>query len=338
MKITILGAGAMGSALTFPLLDNGHEVALWGTEYDVDILDALRGGAHPRIGVKLGKVELYYPEELSEALENSKIVILGVSTEGVVPIFRRIEKEIGERILVTISKGLLDFEGKIVTVPEAIWEIKPDSIRKTVAITGPAIAKEVASKNPTKVVFSCVDIKTAEFTGSAFKTRYFGVELSGDIRGSEIAAALKNVYSIAIAWVRGLETSLNSKLNNIRGVIATMAINEISDFVELAGGRKDTVYGLSGLGDLIATFGGGRNGMLGELLGKGLSTSEALEELRKRGVGVVEGYKTAERAYRMLKQFKAEIEKFPLLRAIYEVLYKDVNVSEVIFRCLQDRI
>ena len=141
---------------------------------------------------------------------------------------------------------------------------------------------------------------------------------------------MKNVYSIAIAWIRGHEQLMKSEMSNAKGVIATMAINEIARIVETSGGRKETVYGLSGFGDLIATFRGGRNGMLGELLGKGMSIDEALEELRKRGVGVIEGYRTAERAYRMLKEERAVIDEFPLFKSIYEVLYQKKSVSDVL--------
>ena len=339
MRVSVLGAGAMGSALTVPLTDNGNEVVLWGTEYDLEILKMVeKGEKHPRIGVPLPDVEILYPEQLNDALD-ADIILLAVSTDGVLPTFRKIKDRVSDSILITISKGLLDVNGNIVTIPEAIWLEREDLKERTVAITGPSIAREVAKKMPTRVVFSSVDGKAAEEAAKAFRTDYYGVETTDDIRGAEITSALKNVYSIGIAWIRGHEEAHGGiEMSNAKGVIAAMAVREIGIFVEDAGGKKETVFGLSGFGDLIATFRGGRNGMLGELLGKGLTTQQALEELRKRGVGVIEGYGTTRRAYKLLKtlesQGRASLDDFPLLTAIYDVLYNGKMVKDVLGRLI----
>ncbi|AGK61416.1 glycerol 3-phosphate dehydrogenase (NAD(P)+) [Archaeoglobus sulfaticallidus PM70-1] len=334
MNVTILGAGAMGSALTVPLTDSGNNVRLWGTEYDVEILKKVeRGEKHPRIDVRLEGVKIFYPEDIEKAVRDADIILLAVSTDGVLPIFRKIADHIENEILVTIAKGLIEIDGKILTVPEAIWTVK-DIKNRTVAITGPSIAREVAKRMPTKVVFSSVG-DAAEKVKDAFETEYYSIEVSRDIWGTEITSALKNVYSIAIAWVRGHEKLYGVEMSNAKGVITTRAINEIAKLLELTGGNRDTVFGLSGFGDLIATFRGGRNGMLGEMLGRGLNVREAFDELQRRGVGVVEGYQTAEKAYRLMKDLekkgKTDIEEFPLLKSIYDVLYRDKKVAEVLY-------
>ena len=331
MRVVILGAGAMGSALAVPLFDNGVDVRIWGTEYDVEILKALeRGEKHPRIKVEIPDVKIYYPDQLKSAIDGAEIVVLAVSTEGVLPIFNRVKDLIKDQYVITISKGLIEVNNDILTVPEAIWTIK-DVRLKTVAITGPSIAREVANRLPTRVVFSSLSYDSAKDVSEVFSTNYYRIDIIDDIKGAEIASALKNVYSIAIAWINGLEKRKNFEMNNLRGVIASKAINEIARIVELLGGKKETVYGLSGFGDLIATFKGGRNGMLGELLGSGLNVNQALEELKRRGVGVVEGYKTAKRVYRLLKINSIDINDFPLLKAIYEILYEEKMVEDLIY-------
>lgn len=331
MRVVILGAGAMGSALAVPLFDNGVDVRIWGTEYDVEILKALeRGEKHPRIKVEIPDVKIYYPDQLKSAIDGAEIVVLAVSTEGVLPIFNRVKDLIKDQYVITISKGLIEVNNDILTVPEAIWTIK-DVRLKTVAITGPSIAREVANRLPTRVVFSSLSYDSAKDVSEVFSTNYYRIDIIDDIKGAEIASALKNVYSIAIAWINGLEKRKNFEMNNLRGVIASKAINEIARIVELLGGKKDTVYGLSGFGDLIATFKGGRNGMLGELLGSGLNVNQALEELKRRGVGVVEGYKTAKRVYKLLKINSIDINDFPLLKAIYEILYEEKMVEDLIY-------
>jgi glycerol-3-phosphate dehydrogenase (NAD(P)+) len=335
MKVAVIGAGAMGSALTVPLYDNNIDICLYGTEYDIEILKVVeKGKVHPRLGIKLPDMEIAYPNQLDRALSDAEIILLAVSTEGVIPIFTKIKDKIGDRVLITISKGLLKLKDSILTIPEAIWKEKTDLTDRTVAITGPSIAKEVARKAPTKVVFSCIDIKLARMIARIFTTEYYRVAVSDDIKGAEITSALKNVYSIAIAWIRGYEQYKSVEMSNLKGVIASMAIEEIAKIVEAAGGKKSTVFGLSGFGDLIATFRGGRNGMLGELLGRGLSISHALEELRKRGVGVIEGYGTAEKAYKLVKDLemngKISSDEFPLLTRTYEVLFKNRKVEDVL--------
>lgn len=329
MIVSILGAGAMGSALSVPLVDNGNEVRIWGTEFDTEILKSISAGReHPRLGVKLNGVEIFWPEQLEKCLENAEVVLLGVSTDGVLPVMSRILPYLKDQYIVLISKGLIDFDNSVLTVPEAVWRLKHDLRERTVAITGPAIAREVAKRMPTTVVFSSPSESSANKMKEIFETEYFGVEVTTDIIGTEITSALKNVYSIAIAWIRGYESRKNVEMSNAKGVIATRAINEMAELIEILGGGRETAFGLSGFGDLIATFRGGRNGMLGELLGKGLSIDEAMEELERRGVGVVEGYKTAEKAYRLSKKIGA---KTRLLDAIYEVLYEGLKVEEVLF-------
>ncbi len=336
MKVLVIGAGAMGSALTIPLRENGVEVAIYGTEYDVELLRLIeKGEKHPRIGASLD-VEVFYPEKLHDAMKDTDLFLFAVSTEGIIPMFERMRDYVDGKPVITIAKGLLEVEQEILTIPEYIAKEMPDIADKIVAITGPSIAREVASKAPTRVVFSCRNSEVAREIAELFETDFYRITVSTDLIGTEITSALKNIYSIGIAWVRGYEERRGGiEMSNLKGVIATMAIGEIARLVEAAGGNRGTVYGLSGFGDLIATFRGGRNGMLGELLGKGLSVREALEELKKRGVGVVEGYVNAKRAYKLFKslqsQGKVRDDEFPLLTGIYEVLYKNRDVEEVLY-------
>ncbi len=338
MNVLIVGAGAMGAALSVPLTDNGVEVTICGTEFDVGILKLLeRGEKHPRIGRELEKVRIAYPDELLKEVDKHDVILLAVSTDGVTGIFDRISDLLDHKNVITISKGLLEIGGRILTVPEFMWDKNP--YVKVVAITGPSIAREVAARNPTRVVFSSDKIELAEKAAKLFETDYYRINPSEDIIGAEITSALKNVYSIGIAWVRGYEVRMGGiEMSNLKGVLVTMAIDETARVVVAAGGKKETVYSLSGFGDLIATFRGGRNGMLGELLGKGMGIEQALTELRKRGVGVVEGYGTARKAYRLLKEFemggKLKADNFPFMRGIVDVLYRGMDVEDVLFEII----
>ncbi len=332
MRVAILGAGAMGAALTIPYSEK-NQVILWGTEYDTDILDKLkRGEDHPRIGTKVNAEEILFPDEIERALD-SDIILIGVSTEGVMSIFKKIESRIDSQILITIAKGFIEKNG-ILTIPEAIWHEREDLRDRVVAVTGPSIAKEVALKLPTHVTYSSISEKTLDVIKNTLATHFYRIETSKDIIGCEVGSALKNVYSIAISWIRGIESRRNVTMNNLKGIIVSMALREISQIVTAKGGRWESVYGFTGIGDLIATFRGGRNGMFGELLGKGYDVNSALKELERRGVGVIEGYTNASRAYRLAEELdekgKIRLEELKLLNGINDVLYHDGNAEEVI--------
>lgn len=332
MRVSILGAGAMGSALTIPYSEK-NDVVLWGTEYDVHILKKLRmGEKHPRIDEKVIASRILDPEELDVAL-NTDIVVIAVSTEGVMPIFEQISESLRDQIIITLAKGFID-EGEILTIPQAIWHERKDLKEKIAAITGPSIAKEVAKKLPTHAVYSSLGESTLSTVKEHLETDYYRIATSHDIVGCETASALKNVYSIAIAWIRGIESRKGVTMNNLKGIIVAQALKEIGTIVRANGGKVETVYGLTGIGDLIATFRGGRNGMLGELLGRGYDTNSALKELEKRGVGVIEGYVNAERAYRLVETLdhrgKLKLEELKLLNGINDVLYNGKSAEEAV--------
>ncbi len=332
MRVSILGAGAMGSALTIPYSEK-NDVLLWGTEYDVPILKKLKmGEKHPRIDEMVNASRILYPDELDEAL-NADIVVIAVSTEGVMPIFEQISDSLRDQIIITLAKGFID-EGEILTIPQAIWHERKDLKEKIAAITGPSIAKEVAKKLPTHVVYSSLSDETLNAVKEHLETDYYRISASHDIVGCETASALKNVYSIAIAWIRGIESRKGVTMNNLKGIIVAQALWEIGTIVRANGGKFETVYGLTGIGDLIATFRGGRNGMFGELLGKGYDATSALKELERRGVGVVEGYVNAERAYRLAEildhKGKLKLEELRLLNGINDVLYNGKDAEEVV--------
>ncbi len=332
MRVSILGAGAMGSALTIPYSEK-NDVILWGTEYDVGILDKiLKGEEHPRIGTKVNVREILYPEELEKALD-SEIILIGVSTEGVMSIFEKIEKHLKDQIIITIAKGFIE-KDEILTIPEAIWGEREDLKEKIVAVTGPSIAREVAMKLPTHVTYSSLSDETLRIVKDNLETHFYRIETSKDIIGCEVGSALKNVYSIAISWIRGIESREQVTMNNLKGIIVSMALREISTIVTAKGGRWESVYGFTGIGDLIATFRGGRNGMFGELLGKGYDVKSALKELEEKGVGVIEGYTNASRAYRLAEELdrknKLKLEDLKLLNGINDVLYHGGSAEEVI--------
>lgn len=343
MKVTILGAGAMGSALITPLIDNGNQVNLWGTQYDKKILDAIsKGKAHPRTNAEVpNEVNIFYPPDLKEAMEGSQIVVLGVSSKGIIPVVDKMSSLVTEdMILMTVAKGLLSDHGKIMMIQEGVRINVPDEISKSipmVSVGGPSIASQLAHRVPTKVVYASKDREARKTAKNAFQTPYYQIEDSSDINGLQVCLALKNVYSIALAWPAGqAEQTKEKSMSNTKAILFLQALQEMKKVAQEMGGKIETIMGLAGLGDLVLTSETGRNGRFGKLLGTGLNSTEALEKLNEEGVGVVEGYETADKAFQLVKKLvknaNSKIRQFPLLEEIYQVLYQDKPVKEAIDR------
>ncbi len=340
-NITILGAGAMASAISVPLSRNGHAVNIWGTEFDKTIIDALKAGQqHPTLtqenprgfsaprklanqfswevpitgspepsearrgAANQSSLAFFYENELETALKNSEIVVFAVISSGLRNIARKVKPFLINQVLVNVAKGFDSNQ----TMIEVLEQELPGLQKVTVA--GPSIASEVAQEQRTHVIFASKDKIIANRCKKLFQTKNYRVEILNDAVGAEICSALKNVYAIAINI---------GKNNNHKSALFTQSLAEMAKFVKAFGGKTKTAYSLAGLGDLHVTAQGGRNGMLGQLIASGKKPSEALAELKEKNI-TVEGYAATRAAFELAK---AKGLKLPLLEATYGMLYED---------------
>jgi Glycerol-3-phosphate dehydrogenase len=158
--------------------------------------------------------------------------------------------------------------------------LKKNGIKETniSAAGGPCLAKELANKAHTSVVFANNDIKVAEQISKLVSTAYYHVSTSNDVIGVETCAAIKNIFSMAVGASQGLCDSTKSKEKNYLNTAAALiqeSIYEMITFVEKLKGKKETVIGLAGIGDLYVSADGGRNSKMGEYLGQGIKFKEA---------------------------------------------------------------
>ncbi len=329
MKITILGAGAIASALVMPLTDRGHEVKLWFTEYDMFIYEKVsRREPHPRTKIVLpSNIKLYKPKELDKALSNTDVIVIAVSSRGVLPISKMIKETIStpKAPLVVVAKGLEVIDDKVMTMTEIVS--KYTGSNDVIYVGGPSLAIELANKRPTYVVYASRKIDLVDHIAREFQTNYYKITTTDDVIGLELSAALKNIYAMAYGIVEGYLESHKIINKNLKAAVLSRSIEEIASIVSLCGGRKDTVYGLGGLGDLYVTALGGRNSMFGNLLGRGLSVGEALKEMERRGVGVVEGYRNAETIKKFLVEKNIPSDKTPIFNAVHGILYENKPIE-----------
>jgi glycerol-3-phosphate dehydrogenase (NAD(P)+) len=342
MKVTILGAGAMGSALTIPLVDNGQSVTLWGSRFDEEILNAIRNNEpHPRIDRELpDELSVLGPDSLEQAVEGADIVVLGVSSEGAVPVTERIAPHLqSNQCLVSIAKGLVEIDDTPYLIQEGIEQVLENAnadIPPLLSVGGPSIAAELADRSRTAVACASSNQPALDTVVENFETDYYSLKPTNDVTGLEVCIGYKNAYSIALAWPKGLaETKhINEGMTNFRAILFLQTLEELQSISRALDGDPSTAYKLAGLGDLVTTTAAGRNGSFGRLLGTGESTESALQTMKDQGVGVIEGYETADLGANLLHQDdRAEsltMDDVPLLREINAVLYDSKPVRDAV--------
>jgi glycerol-3-phosphate dehydrogenase (NAD(P)+) len=334
-RIAILGAGVMGSALSYPLRDNGHAVRLIGTHLDDTIIAGCRqDGVHRRLGRALpAGVETYFSTQLAEALDNSEVIVLGVNSRGVDWAARAIAPHLRPgQIVLMVTKGLASLEnGDLRIFPEVIAAQLPPELREQVpiaAIGGPSIAGELAARRETAVVFSCPSQAALDYLAPLFATSYYHIWTSTDIVGVEVCVALKNVYALGIGLVPGLLERAGGPdggagMHNHAAAFFAQGLAETAQMVQLMGGRIETVFSLPGAGDLYVTCQGGRNSRMGYLLGKGVDPEEASERLAGETVEGVDAVAVIAPAVdKLIARGALPQGALPLLRQIYAVAIK----------------
>lgn len=334
--VVILGSGLMGTALAFPLADNGHDVRLVGTHLDAAIIDSVRATRiHPGLGVEVpDSVRAFKVHDAPAGFEGAEVVLSGVSSYGV--------HWAGERLagllrpgmaVITIAKGIEATEdGDLRILPDVLADDVPAELRSAVswsAIVGPSIAGELAVRRPTCVVFAGRDQGALDRLAAMFRTGYYHVWTSTDLVGAEVCAAMKNCYALSVGFAEGAQEQIGEadsayRSHNYEAALFGQGSVEITRMLEILGGKPDTPRGLAGMGDMYVTAAGGRNVRAGRLVGAGATFSQAREQL---------GGVTLEGAFairvigsslpKLTERGVIEPDDFPLLRHLYEVIEHD---------------
>ncbi len=309
-NISIMGDGGWGTTLAILLSGKGHSVTLWGAfpEY-VETVKAKRVNAKFLPGVKIPH-EVNITSSLNEAIEDKNIIVLAVPSQYMRSVLTRLTPyKLSGKVLVSVTKGI---ENKTLKrMSEIAHELL--GLIEICVLSGPSIAHEVAQGSPTTLVASSGNLALAKDIQDVFITDRFRVYTNSDITGVELGGSLKNIIAIAAGICDSLGFGTNAK-----AALLTRGLIEMARLGVAMGAKKDTFYGLSGVGDLTTTCISkySRNHHLGEEIGKGKSLKEALKETEM----VVEGVATTESAYELAKKHKVEM---PIISEIYKVLYEN---------------
>jgi glycerol-3-phosphate dehydrogenase (NAD(P)+) len=331
--VTVLGSGIMGSALSVPLSDNGHEVRLVGTHLDREIIDSVKAsGIHPGLKLELpSSVSAHQLEEAEAAFDGAEIVLGGVNSFGVRWAGERLASLLRPgQLVIAIAKGMDASEaGDLRILPDVLAKPLPDELRSRAsisAIIGPSIAGEVAVRRDTCVVFAGPDETALDRLAEAFRTPSYHVWTSTDLLGGEICAAMKNCYALGVGLAAGVLDRLGGsddpyRAHNYEAALFAQGALEMRRMVEVLGGRPETADGLAAVGDCYVTSAGGRNVRVGRLLGAGMRFTEAWERL---GHITLEGAAAirviGEALPKLTERGVVGEDEFPLLRHLYEVV------------------
>jgi len=284
--VTILGAGAWGTALASLAIANGHQVRVWS-----------RRGS----------------QTLAEVIQGADIVLSAVSIKGVRVIATELQSlpMSGETIFVTATKGL---DPQTTCTPSQIWQ-EAFPTHAVVVLSGPNLSKEIQQELPAASVVASSVMTAAEFVQAVFSSDRFRVYTNSDPLGVELGGTLKNVMAIAAGVCDGLQLGTNAK-----AALVTRGLTEMVRIGLHWGAKMETFYGLSGLGDLLATCNSplSRNYQVGYQLAGGKTLAEILAQLE----GTAEGVNTTQVLVQRAKQQNIPM---PITEQVYRLLQGEIT-------------
>ena len=318
-KISVIGSGGWGIALTILLHKNGHDLTIWSFDKkEAEELKKTRQNKTKLPNILLPE-DIKVTNDLKETVDDKDILILAVPSKAIRSVSKSLKNIIKDnQIIVNVAKGLE--EDTLETMTDIIEEELKDKNPKVAVLSGPSHAEEVGRGIPTTCVVSAHNKELTLYLQNIFMNPSFRVYTSPDMLGVEIGGALKNVIALAAGIADGLNYGDNTKASLI-----TRGIKEISSLGVAMGGEQSTFYGLTGLGDLIVTCASmhSRNRRAGILLGQGKTLDEAIKEVNM----VVEGVYSAKSALMAAKKYNVEI---PIIEQVNAVLFENKNAAEAV--------
>lgn len=308
LPISIIGAGAWGSALAIHLARMHQEVRLWAYEkQQVYEINTNKTNERYLPGIVFPS-NITCTDDYQEVLSGTEDILIVVPSVGFNTTLKKIHPYVqANQRLIWASKGLDSEKHQLLN--EVVKEVLGN--REMAVLSGPSFAKEVALGLPTAVCIASENYNFVQELLLRFQTKNFRVEITQDIIGVELGGAIKNILAIAVGITEGLGYGANAK-----AAVISSGLSEMIELGIILGAKQDTFLGLSGLGDLVLTCtdNQSRNRRLGLALGQGRSLEES-----KRLIGTTEGYETAKNIFFLIKKYGA---KAPFCEGVYHILYE----------------
>ncbi len=315
-RVSIIGGGSWGIALAVLLHRNGHQVTIWSAlEAEVKMLAKDR--EHKMMPGVILPDDILCTGDDKTAAEGKELLVFAVAssyTRATAARFRPLVAQ-GQKIL-NVAKGIE--ERTLMTLSEIIEEEIPQA--DVAVMSGPSHAEEVGREIPTTIVVGAKSKETAEYIQGLFMNEVFRVYVSPDMLGMELGGALKNVVALAAGIADGLGYGDNTK-----AALITRGMTEIARLGTAMGGKFETFYGLTGIGDLIVTCASmhSRNRRAGILIGQGKTYEEAMAEVRM----VVEGVYSAKAAMALAEKYHVQL---PIIEQVNQILFQGKNAAQAV--------
>ena len=314
MKAAVVGAGAWGTALSTLLCKNNADTTLWCRSGER--AEEIR---RTRINPRLPGVQL--PDELHlsadpACVSGCDLVVIATPSFPIREICRQIAPFLDAgTVMVSVTKGIES--GTLKRMSQIVAE---ETGRPVAALSGPCHAEEVAAGIPTGCLAACEHRELAEYVQNAFMSENFRVYTSPDVIGTELGGALKNIIALCSGVVTGLGYG-----DNTRAMLMTRGLTEMARLGLSMGAKKETLAGLSGIGDLIVTCTSmhSRNNRAGILIGQGMTPKAAMDQVG----AVVEGYYATKSAWEMCLRQGIDM---PIVESAYRVLYENADPRQVV--------
>ena len=339
-KIIVIGAGAMGTAFSFPCLDNNHDINIVGTHLENDFIDQLNKNKrlHPGLNIEIPQGINILKFDQFDAIfkSNVDLIVLGISSKGIEWVADQLFRIYNNKKLpdiLMLTKGLSIYQNNYELLVDKLERLLSSKGIKEInisAVGGPCLATGLANRVHSSVVIANKDISTAKKIASMLNTNYYHTSFSDDLHGVEVCAAIKNIFSMAVGAAKGLcsknasnEIREKNYLNTASALIK-QSVQEMEIFVEHLKGKKETVKGLAGLGDLYVSSGGGRNSKMGSYIGEGMTFSEAKKTKMEKVT--VEG---ADLAIEIGKKVNEDFDKkkLPLMLGMINAIIQDKKLE-----------
>lgn len=318
-NIAIIGSGSWGVALGIHLAKLGNKVKIWSfMQEEADLINNERKCKFlPEVTLPEG---IYCTTSYEEAIKESEIILHVTPSKFTRNTVKEYKKYVTNQTIVICTKG---FEKETLSSLDEVFKQEIPNLKLAV-LSGPSHAEEVSKAVPTAMVIASENEKIANELRDIFMNENLRVYTSKDVKGVELGGALKNI----IAFCAGVAAGIGLGDNSFAALI-TRGLCEISRLGVALGGKYETFYGLTGLGDLIVTCLSehSRNRTAGKLMGQG----KTLEEARNQIGMVIEGVDNIEVAYELAQKYDVDM---PIVNAVYDMLYNNLSPKEGVIRLM----
>ncbi|WP_084038070.1 NAD(P)H-dependent glycerol-3-phosphate dehydrogenase [Demequina sp. NBRC 110053] len=322
-RAAVLGSGAWGTTFAAVLRDAGTEVSLWGRDAGAAAqINAERRNDRFLPGMDLPE-GIVATTDAREALEGADIVAIALPAQKVRGIIGEYADAVPDgAVVASLMKGIeVGTHARMSDVLREVWHLPAD---RTLVVSGPNLAREIAVKQPTATVVAGTNTAAAELVAAATASSYFRPYTNPDVVGVELCGAFKNVIAVGVGITDGMGFG-----HNTTATVITRGLAEITRLGVAVGAHPDTFSGLAGMGDLIATCASplSRNHTLGAHIGRGLGLAEAIA----RTGGTAEGVQTSLSIQELAREHDVDV---PICDAVVDTLHHELPIGEVLSKLL----